>query len=376
MQNGGLVTSGNTSVLNAGDCGFYDAKTWNAIPLGQASVSQHPRVVFVMGGYRAGLEIDTVGNYGGYAETIKSKVIEPLRVHRFWKVPAGFARAHIVQVGWDGSDDATIPKFYCGQNYQLRIDLKGSPALRALHHNVHYIFDVKTACCRNNPPELVDPVAVFLAFAKQINENPIVSKFFTASVFNGDVLPVDPDTYVPLTDPGDIVFSTPSLKLTGGYDYTRFTFCSFDPRDYFEVEPVVITSVQLVDNTDDPCSSFKQLTFKELQAGKGPQGSGDQILREFLLDNEYRQEPFPWDSRMRDIYNFDAMPAVVNQGLYDSIYVLFDSPRRYNPSGTYDNDVYLLRVCAPVGGNMLDDFEAWFTAYLNSAGGVKLEVMT
>jgi hypothetical protein len=375
--NDNLFNSGNISILGPGLAGFYDAKTFNAVPLGEASVLQHPKVVFAMGGYRTWLGHDTFGSHGGFAESVKSPVIEPLRVHRFWKVPGAYPIAHIVRLGWDGSDAATAPKFYCGQTYHLRIDVKGSPVLRLVDHNVYHIFDVTTDCCPGDLPALVDPVAVLLAFAQQINQSPIVSKFLSASVFNSGGAAVNPLSYVPLTDATAIANATAALKLTGAYSDTVFRYFTFDPRDHFELEPVVIASAQLMDDPGDPCSLFKQLTFTEVQAPKGPQGTGELIKREFILDNEYRQDPFFRDMRMKDIFDSVFVDSVVNTtDIYDSIYILFDSPRRYNPSGTFDNDVYLLRFCASSGAGIIDDVAAWFGSYLSSAGAeVALEEM-
>jgi hypothetical protein len=372
-----LITSGNSSELEVPGAGaFFDAKTWNAVPLGQASVAQHPKVVFATAsnGYMNG---DKLGSHGGFMESRKSQVIDPNHVHRLWFAASNSGQAHIVQLGWDSSNAATAPKFYCNQVYHLRIDIKGSPALRLLDHNLYHIFDVKTACCTGDANALVDPVAVMLEFARQINESPIVSKFINANVSNAGGF-VFPTSYVTLTDPTAIANATAALTITAGYSDTTFNYCSFDPNDHYELEPVVISSAQLIDDTGDPCSLFKPLTITQMQAPRTSRGKGETVLREMLLDNEYHQEPFSWDARKKELTGFGFLANTLAPAgyLYDSVCILYSTPRKYNPSGVHDNDLYLLRIYGVTSGTFMSNVADWLSAYLTSAGtGVTLETI-
>jgi hypothetical protein len=378
VGNLGVLDNDTSAGMSNGYAGFFDAKTWKVVPTSDAAINLHPQVVFAMGSYRA--TVDKIGMHGGYKETVKSQVIDSRYVHRFWKVTGRAAVGQIVQLGWDSDNAATAPVFKCGQTYHLRIDVKGSPALRLLDHHVYHTFDVRTKCCVNtDTPESVDPVSVFLSFAEQINRDPIVSQFINATVID-DGGTVNPNTYVVLTDSGDIADATAALVLTVGYTDTTFTFCSFDPRDHYELEPAIISSAQLVDETGYACSDFKQLTFTETQPPLTSEGMGGAILREMILFQEYRQEPFPWDARKKDIHDFINLGGnlVVPYYIYDSYYILHSTPRQYNPTGVYDNDLYLLRVCGLRDfSNILTDFETWFTAWLSSAESpVRLEDLT
>jgi hypothetical protein len=369
-----FARSGSTENLFYGDVGFFDAKSWNAIPSEEASMAAHPQLVLAAG---TQLTADKRGTHGGYMESIKSQVIEPRNVHRFWKVRGRSAQGHIVQLGWDSSDAATAPTFYCGATYHLRIDVKGSPALRLFDHHVYRTFVVRTKCCVNtDTPEKVDPVSVLLGFAEQINKDPIVSKFINATVVDGSGT-INPDTYTVLTDSGDIAATTAGLRLTVGYTDTTFTYCSFDPRDYYELEPLVISSAQLMDETGDPCSNFKKLTFTEIQAAQVSDGRSDTIIRELLLLNDYRQDHFEIDTRRKDAFGQFGLFNLIGPGtICDSYYILHSAPRKYNPSGVYDHDQYLLRICTPedYGGGVILSFEEWFVAYLDSANSnVQLE---
>jgi hypothetical protein len=366
-----LVTTGGTEDLTAGQFGFFDAKTWEAVPVVEATAADHPNVVLVSGSYHTA---DKFGTHGGYKESIKSQVINPYHINRVWKVLGRSAQQQIVRLGWNGSDADTAPVFKCGQNYHLRVDLKGSPTLRFLGHNLYHTFDVFTGCCTNvDTPESVDPVSVLLDFAEQINGDPFFSQFVSASVVDGSGT-VDPDTYTVLTDSGDIDDATGALILTVAYVDTSFGRCSFDPVDHFELEPVIISSAQLMDESGDPCSGFKQLTFTETQAPLTAEGTGEQVIRDLILFHNYRQEPYFTDPRRREVEGADFVSsAVTRTGIYDSYYILHSVPRKYNPTGVYNNDQYLLQINV-IENTDMSNFENWITSYTESVNtGVTME---
>lgn len=374
-----FVTTGKTDNLTAGQFGFFDAKTWTAVPTGEAYVENHPKVVFALGNYHT---VDKVGTHGGYKESVKSQIIHPGQIQRYWKVKGRAPVQQIIQLGWDGTNAATTPAFVCGENYHLRIDLKGSPALRFLGHNAYHVFDVNTGCCTNvDTPENVDPIYVLLQLAKQINEDPIFSHFVSADVITTDggdagTAPdvVNPDTYVQLTDSGDIGLAVGALRLTVAYVDTKFGDCSFDPRDHFELEPLIITAASLVDESGDPCAGFKQFTFTQTQAPRTADGTGEQILRDLILSNNYRQEPYQVDPRRREVEDLNFLLTEVSRtGLYDTYYILHSVPRKNNPTGVHDNDLYLIQLSVPEN-TVMTTFETWLSTYVNSVPtGVTLE---
>ena len=71
-----------------------------------------------------------------------------------------------------------------------------------------------------------------------------------------------------------------------------------------------------------------------------------------ILSESYRQNHFSTDFRIREItQGYDILNAagVSRLGLYDRIYLQHNVPRLYNPTGTFDNDQYLLEIVVPVG---------------------------
>jgi hypothetical protein len=373
-------TSPYLDLLRQNYC-FYDAKTWAPIPVADANAITHPSVVLVMG--QPYYSEDKRGPYGGYFESLKSKVIEPRSIHRFWKVNPRLAQAQIVQIGWDGIDDSTAPQFTCGESYMLRIDLKGSPALRFLGHNLYRYFNVHTACCSNpGNPEKIDPISVLLQWAQQINEDPVFSPFIKADVItfdnDGDSNPdvIDPTTYVPLTDQTEISATIGALRLTVIYTEPKIGDCAFDPLYNFENEPLVITSAQLVNADGIACPDFQQMLFTQTQEPKTAEGSGEQIVRDVILSESYNQNYYHKNARQRVINEMDLLVSTIERSStfsYVSYYILHSMPRRSNYTGISDNDQYLIQLNVPNYSSNAD-FESWMANYLGSAGtGVVME---
>ena len=74
---------------------------------------------------------------------------------------------HLWKVNTDSNDISNrilkpfdYPLFICGETYSLRIDVKGSPALRFLDHNAYLTVSAYTGCCAEGSiaPTPVDPL--------------------------------------------------------------------------------------------------------------------------------------------------------------------------------------------------------------------------
>lgn len=378
----GYDWAGSIDQLGKGMFGFYNANTWQGIDVPDADAAVHPKVVLAVGNPYHKDNLDKHGPHGGYTESLKSPVIDARSIDRFWKVKARSARIHSVVLGWDELEhpDGT-PSFTCGQTYWLRVDLKGASVLRFLGHNLYRLFSISTECCAQaGEPDPIDPIAVLIQFAKQINEDPIFSPFITALVQTSDpdALPilVDPTTYTPLTNPVDIANTVASLQLVVTYQETKFNACSFDPNDHYDAEPLVIAAAQWVNIEGKSCPNVPHLAFTKKQAPLAAEGTSDRLLRDYLLSISYRQDFYAKDARMRLITDMNTIAADLNQyDKYVNYYLLHRVPRKSNPTGNYDQDQYLTQV-ALVHNNEsgIEFFESWLQNYLNSAGtGVVLE---
>ena len=87
---------------------------------------------------------DTIGNNpgnGGYKESVKSKGINPKYISRVWAADCLTAQQATASLALGAE---CTP---CGTTQFMRMDVKGSPALRFLNHNAYAIGDSAGICC-------------------------------------------------------------------------------------------------------------------------------------------------------------------------------------------------------------------------------------
>ena len=70
-------------------------------------------------------------------------------------------------------------EFFCGETYTLRVDVKGSPALRLLNHNSYIIASAYGGCCPDGAiaPVVIDSTLIFKQWAEAITRYPVISPF-------------------------------------------------------------------------------------------------------------------------------------------------------------------------------------------------------
>lgn len=288
-------------------------------------------------------------------------------------------------------------QFLCGETYYLRIDVKGSPALRALNHNAYQTVSAYTGCCSGTVPTPVDSTNVMIEWAKAIVINNYLKDFILPVVFDqagnpwyapgttvdpstGLAVPIltaganagKPQTWDNYISAGYVAFTTGGIRLFGAFVETKFGNCSFQITDFFEKEPVRIYG-SLVDYNGDPCV-FENLCVYNDCLGVQGMGFGEQVVRDLILAESYLQNFFHTDIRVREITQGDQILGAVNRNaLYTRYFLLHSVPRFNNPTGTFDNDRYMLEIIVneanpliPVGNAALDTFlNAWLAACVN-----------
>jgi hypothetical protein len=394
-----LADSGTTADLTAGELGLFDAKTFQAI----TSVSSKP-FILAQGSYFTN---DKIGPFhGGYKESVKSKVINPKYINKVWTACGENPQNQIIDVSASGAE--------CGMTYYLRMDLKGSPALRFLSHNIYRTVDAFTGCCTDDcsatcTGAIVDPTIVTIGWAKQILERPIIPDFVKLAVtdYEGNVVATQAGTsqaqiaafiaaldaylagpvhaaFDPVTDAA----ASSNLQITVAYIETKFGNCTFTPTDHYELQPLKVFPY-LVDYSGEACVvrsgpnadydwTWKGFSCTLVQLGLQAQGTGETVVRELILDTRYHQNAFPDNKyvdslRMREIETDPAIKNFDRNTLWDSINILHSVPRFNNPTGTFDNDQYLLTLFIPKGTNAIN-FLNTLQNILNCAGnGVVIE---
>lgn len=456
-------TAGNlTTLLQAGQVAGVNAATNLTIDFSAAAPTYQstPMIYLAQGSFYIN---DKIGPFhGGYQETVKTKGINAKYVSEFYVTEPAAALNEVVEVCTNNCEIA------CNTVYDLRLDIKGSPALRFLTHNLYQTLSVYSGCCDDaeNP---IDPMVILLGWADQINGTgsgnatiPFLNQFVQAVVWlegttyttslvavgggvdnnvittanaeladnvavgdrvviagvayyvsafdatantvtlvdvNGNPVDtsgialtadqtlytaIDSATYVPVVGAGATAVNG-CLQILGAYVDTVFGDCSFNPKDHFEKEPIKIyaSAVSYANNSNtlngDPCavSCFEIATVQSAVQGKG---YGETLVRELILVKGYRQETWSDDPRMREV-TLDTVlgssnaggPEIARGGSYVVYHILHSIPRKSNPSGTFDNDQYLVKIVADARDT---DFETWMNAWLASANsGVQLEVV-
>ena len=405
-----LASSGGTDALTAGQIGFFDAKSYQVVS------AQAAPFILAQGSYFASDKIGPV--HGGYKESLKSKAINPKYISRLIKVSGKASKNQVVKI--DASACAGVS---CDSTFRLRLDVKGSPALRFLSHNLYKTLDAYSGCC-DASNSAVDQTSILLKWADQINEAPLLKDFIQAKVWKEAYtgVAIDPTaasativvanadaakftvgdkveaagipantvvvsvgaadsasagnanivlsqaatastnvnaviydnvvtaTYTPATSSLGSVNS--HLQIITAYVDTTFGNCTFTPTDKYDLEPLFVYA-SMVDDAGDPCAT-SCFSVSELQAPQQASGVGETVLRELILDGRYAQNAYPDSSRvdslrMREIEADPALATVSRSGLYDQVLILHNVPRFNNPTGTFDNDQYLLVVHVPAG---------------------------
>lgn len=181
----------------------------------------------------------------------------------------------------------------------------------------------------------------------------------------------DMDNYEPLTDTTVISKSHSCLVIESAYVDTKFGDCSYSKNDRVDIEPVII-KVSILDETGDPCvvNCFKPTEIQEAHQGAG---YGETLLQEYILSKSYEQEFWEDDPRYRETKDQTFNTDVDRTAKYKVLNILHSVPRKSNPSGTFDNDQYLIRILFK---STFDNSAliTWLNAYLTSANsGIQVE---
>lgn len=306
--------------------------------------------------------------------------------------------------------NATLPvancadTFLCGETYNLRLDVKGSPALRFLNHNAYLTVAAYTGCCAAGAiaPTPVDAGIVMIEWARQIVESPLISPFIlpvvattrgaskqlwypagaTVTAPAGWTLGGTLDQFVALPYAAGY---TAGLILNGAYVDTKFGDCTFQVSDFYEVEPVRLYASE-VDLNGDPCTFAGICVNTECQGRQGS-GYGETYLRDLVLSEAYRQNFLSSDFRIREITQGNDIIAAVPRGTaaspsrYNAFMLQHNVPRFNNPSSTFDNDQYLLELVVPTTVNPNDGangelFANFVNSWLDACGNNCSEIET
>jgi hypothetical protein len=389
LNGGQLGTPGN--ILATGQFAFVDPKTWEVLSLAPEGCC--PLILAAGSLYSK----DKIGSHGGYQESNKSKIINPKYVNRFYRVDPNVAQQNVINIGFTPfnalAGGSCEKEFLCDETYSLRIDVKGSPALRFLNHNAYLTVEAYTGCCPAGTisPVPVDSTLVMIQWAQQITgdyskngiPNPPSIVDAAKTVISPFVLPVvtaedNSLWYAPGTvtaglvapagftiggtwdnyvSAGHTVGQYAGITLFGAYVGTSFDDCTFQTSDFFEKEPVRLYA-SLVDYNGAPCE-FEGLCVVTECEGLQAMGLGESVARDVILSERYRQNFFHTDLRIREITQGNEILNTINRNAFYTRYYLQHSvPRFNNPTSTFDNEQYLLEVITDGTDTAFESFVA------------------
>ena len=355
-----------TFEMESGELGVFNAADYLSDLFPTTGTSAIPNeFMLVLGNYNG---TDTIGgnaNHGGYAESIKTKIIKKNYVTGLWKADCVDAASEIIHIvipdtciKCDGSTTA---------GNQLRIDVKGDEVLRFLNRFSYVTLDYRE-CCDGTHAAGADVAA---AWVTRINEDPLLSNFITASAISGGS-------------------TNNKLKLVIDYTATFFDNCSFDTRDWKGAVAPLKVIVSAVDDDGDPCtntcmtadvSGVAVTDFGKNVAtavSKKAEITGETVIRDIILDGRYRQDG-GWNqgnkdsARFREIEHGDALlgcgsGAVTRTSKYACYYLQHSVPRYNNPTGVFDNDQYLYKFYVLCGSDELAKMDHLWNSISNLTG--------
>jgi hypothetical protein len=287
-----------------------------------------------------------------------------------------------------GGNASCCKTFLCGETYSLRLDIKGSPALRYLNHNAYLTADAYTGCCPADSiaPVAVDSTEVMIKWANAILDSPIVNPFVRIIVQDqagvlwyepgtsaADLAILGANTWDNYVSPGYVEGACAGLIFDGAYVDTKFGDCTFQVSDFYEKEPVKLYFSE-VDLNGDPCTFDGICVVHECLATQA-NGLGETVLRDLILSESYRQNFVATDLRIREITQGNQIISDIDRNaLYDRLYLQHNVPRFNNPTGVFDNDQYLLEfVGLRLPGNSLDALGQVLGEWLSGCGVCELE---
>jgi len=361
------------AIVNIGKTPFNTAVTGISTPTAGTGYSTSTGVATTTTGNGNGLTVDITAAAGSVTAAVINNPGYGYSVGDVVTITTGGADSTFTITSVNGSsvDGECCFEFLCDETYYLRLDIKGSPALRFLNHQVYNTLDYYTGCCAPGvlAPTPVDSTLVMIGWASQIMDTtrnvPYLADFIYPVVISETVAGNTNWLYPPGTDltalaaaptgvtygtwdtyvsPGHTTGECAGLVLFGAYVDTTFGNCSFQVSDFYEVEPIQIYA-SMVDYTGDPCKFEGICVNRNECLGLQGNGFGETVLRDLILSESYRQNFFATDIRIREITQGDNVFNVVNRNArYYRYYLLHSVPRFNNPTGVFDNDRYMLEI--------------------------------
>jgi len=406
-----VATTGTTYNLTAGEVGIYpvayDGVQSSAI---SAVTGPVPQVVVGSGNWRTSDGPNQF--YKGMKANSWTKPIPLRSVTRFEHVLAETPQNQVVAFGWDlsvtGSTADIGPTFYCGQTYELKVEVLGEPALKAFNKYMYNNFMAWGGCCGSQcatgcTTSYADAACIMLQWKDNmyttpnwvpiegqwggfimpkvyINDGGVQTEVFSQLDYDQGRCALE-DIYVCDTSSPESVIA--GLEITVAYTDTNFSNCTFSLTDSYDYFPAFVTA-SLVTQNADPCAINTTINtsvpnmYKEITAPRQPKGLGWTVRKGLILEDKY--QAYPWSDssdvlglRMREIEGSNWILDNVESGaLYDKVVIEWYLGNNQNTSSQYDGSLNTFILHVPTGTDV-SPFTDLFGALLTESGsGVTL----
>ena len=372
--------------FGTGTFGMFDASTFKSVAGGGSGLGCCPLLLASASVFTNDILSPT---YGGVTETPKSRKIDPNKVTKFYRVDPCAPQQQVMHIGttnYTKTLSPTDPKccftFLCGESYSLRIDIKGGPVLRALNHNAYQLVTFPAACCTGPVPAAIDSTLVFISWASQITTSPYMKDFLSPIVYdqngtawyapgtNGGVS--EWDKYV---SPGFLAGKYAGMRILGAFVSTNFLDCTFQYTDHYEIEPLKFYA-ELVDFEGDPCEFTGLCVYTECP-GLQSMGSGEKALRDLIMYEEYRQNPFNSDLRIREITQGNQELTAISRTARYYQYVLIHHVVTHDNVRTPKEEQYRLEIITSLINTSFETFVAnWLAGCAGECNTLEVEACT
>ena len=359
------VQNTSASLTTIGDFAFIDGK-YDVLPLSNVA-SQIAGFYLAQAAFQPNDKIGNNPGHGGYKESSKSKLIKPKYISNMWitKEKDETAATGTVHIKPTAQYKSCFP---CGTDPILRIDIKGTAALRLLNHNAYASLsgslpmpgagaatgvpavawaarvaagqtDVDMCCVTQDATHSgIAPSIVAANFVDQFNNDPILSQFGTAVLHVNTV--GAPTVFAPITQGKmEVVYQAGALGTTADQaavsaagewhadnEYkvvitlknscelqTQFTSCSFDTRDFYLMGGLKV-SADLQDEVGNPCVACQGYVIESSTDFSQRTTSSDTAINDILLTESYRQSPY--NQGLRDSSRFreqEGMSGIITE---------------------------------------------------------------
>lgn len=117
------------------------------------------------------------------------------------------------------------------------------------------------------------------------------------------------------------------IRVTAAYIDPQFGNCSFNPMDYYNMEPLKM-EVSLLQEDGDRCDAANWPTVSQSRIGKIGRQSGEYVVREVIMKTDAylkHVDQFSLEPRMREAFDMNLLSSVDRKAFYKLYYVRFDA---------------------------------------------------